>query len=32
MEFVLHPWLLLFLTLSALIDREQQKAANIHPD
>ncbi len=26
MEFVLHPWHLLVLTLSALIEREQQKA------
>ena len=26
MEFVLHPWHVLVLTLSALIDHEQQKA------
>jgi len=26
MEFVLHPWHLLVLTLSALMNREQQKA------
>ena len=29
MEFVLHPWHLLVLTLSALMNREQEKAIEL---